>query len=240
MSQMLAKRPTAILDGFMSVSHVVAGIMVVGLALSGIGCDSAGSENERGDAEAPMAPSGLDVSPVDGRAVLSWEAVSGASGYNVYRATEPMSGATGDPLASVSKVRYLDEDVQSGITYYYRVTAIGGGGSESDASEEVAVARPAAPSNLSAESQDNEVGLTWEGAEKADTYKVYRSTSPTEDVSGDPLVSGVEGTRYTDGRAQNGTTYYYRVTGVSAKDAESNPSDKVEVTPFSGPPNRPQ
>ena len=244
MSRLSGKRSSSLRVGFSSFAHLMGGVLVIGLALIGVGCDSVGSEDDGEDeSEAPTAPSGLEASASDGIVELEWGSVERASEYNVYRATEETDEATGEALSSVSETSYTDEDVEGGTTFYYRVTAVGSDGNESEASgeaEATPAVRPAAPSNLSAESGDSQVGLTWEAADEAATYNVYRSTSSTDGVGGDPLATGISETQFTDDGAQNGTTYYYRVTGVSNGDAEGDPSGEVEVTPFSDPPNRPE
>jgi fibronectin type 3 domain-containing protein len=107
--------------------------------------------------------------------------------------------------------------------------AIGGG--DEDVDEEVIAG---APANLTAESGNSEVALTWDAATDATTYSVYRSTDPTAIISGDPVSSDVSETNYTDTSVSNGITYYYKVTAVA--DVEGEPSNGVEVTPFSEPP----
>lgn len=92
---------------------------------------------------------------------------------------------------------------------------------------------PAAPSDLTADAGDGAVELTWDDVDDADSYSVYRATSSTEGVSGSALETGVSQTTYTDDDAENGTTYYYRVTAVA--DEEGDPSDEVEGTPFAPP-----
>jgi len=103
-------------------------------------------------------------------------------------------------------------------------------------------AAPAAPTGLSATSQDAAIGLDWDAVSGADTYRVYRSTSSGVDASGSPLDSGIGSADYVDDTAENGTKYYYVVTAVateSGESAESDPSNEVEKTPFSDPPDRP-
>ncbi len=96
-----------------------------------------------------------------------------------------------------------------------------------------------APSGLTATSGAGEVSLEWETVEGAESYSVYRSTSSGTEVSGSPLEGGVSSAGYTDGEAENGTTYYYRVTAVSGEEG-SEGSGEVEVTPFAEPPERPE
>ena len=101
---------------------------------------------------------------------------------------------------------------------------------------------PAAPSGLEGTSGDGEIGLDWGAVDGADSYAVYRATESGVETSGEPLEDGLSETGYTDTGAENGTTYYYRVTAVKAdgeEEAESDGSNEVEKTPFDSPPDRP-
>lgn len=101
---------------------------------------------------------------------------------------------------------------------------------------------PASPTGLQAASQDEAIALEWDGSGDADTYRVYRSTSAGVDASGSPLETGLGSSEHLDDTAENGTKYYYVVTAVATEggeSAESDPSNEVEKTPFSDPPDRP-
>jgi hypothetical protein len=70
----------------------------------------------------PTATAGGD------RVTLSWAAVPGAAGYNVYRATTP-GGEGATPLASgVTSTGFTDLTATGGVTYYYVITATNPGG----------------------------------------------------------------------------------------------------------------
>jgi chitinase len=78
-----------------------------------------------------------------GAVSLTWNAVSGATGYDVYRAT-----ASGGPFArltasSQAATSYQDSAVVAGATYWYQVTASNGAGT-SAASAAVSAAVPGA------------------------------------------------------------------------------------------------
>ncbi|CAG7644431.1 pectate lyase [Paenibacillus allorhizosphaerae] len=78
---------------------------------------------------APSAPTGGKISAAPSRVSLSWDAVSGASGYIVKRAAA-YDGPYGT-LAVTAGTAYSDTGVTNGTTYYYIVTAsIAGGESE--------------------------------------------------------------------------------------------------------------
>ncbi len=107
----------------------------------------------------------------------------------------------------------------------------GGGGNDEGGGDDTTV--PAAPSDLTADAQNGAVSLSWETADEAESYRVYRATSSTDGVEGSALAEGLTQTSYTDEEVENGTTYYYRVTAVA--DEEGDPSEEVESTPFAPP-----
>jgi fibronectin type 3 domain-containing protein len=120
----------------------------------------------------------------------------------------------------------------------------GGSGNEPDPEPQPGdeLEAPAAPSGLEATSQDGAAELRWDDVDEADSFVLYRDTEAGVDASGSPLETGISGTSFTDETAENGTTYYYVVTAVASgggEAAESDPSEEVEVTPFSDPPDRP-
>ncbi|HWQ15163.1 MAG TPA: alpha-amylase family glycosyl hydrolase [Roseiflexaceae bacterium] len=90
------------------------------------------------DLEPPAAPAGLQVAGEGaGTASLTWGAVSGAAGYNVYRSFLSGGGferVNGAPLAGTS---FEDIGLENARTYYYVVTALDAAGNESDLSNEV-------------------------------------------------------------------------------------------------------
>lgn len=118
----------------------------------------------------------------------------------------------------------------------------GGGSNGSEGGPDGGLEAPAAPSGLEATSQDAAIGLDWDAVSEADSYRVYRGTSSGVDASGSPLETSVSSADYIDETAKNGTKYYYVVTAVAeegGETAESDPSNEVEKTPFSDPPDRP-
>src|SRR4029453_3870617 len=77
---------------------------------------------------APAAPTGLTAAPGNAQVSLSWTASSGATGYNVKRATVsggPYTTVNPTPIAATS---YTDTPLTNGTTYYYVVTAVNASG----------------------------------------------------------------------------------------------------------------
>jgi len=83
---------------------------------------------------------GCGVSQKNGTAdhhhvILTWNASSGATRYNIYRSE--ISGGYYGLIGSTAQLTFRDEVVNSGATYYYVCTAVDSAGRESEHSNEV-------------------------------------------------------------------------------------------------------
>jgi hypothetical protein len=115
---------------------VLIGFLAASLLLGLLGCDSGGTNGDERTA-VPSTPGGLEASSEGGKVSLSWDAVTGAETYNVYRDIESGVDASGSPLAEdVGKTTFIDQTVENGKTYYYAVTSVNAAGTESPESEE--------------------------------------------------------------------------------------------------------
>ncbi len=79
---------------------------------------------------APYAASGLTATGGVGQVVLSWTAGSGASSYNLYRATASgfESSNAAPVITGITGTSYTNSGLNSGISYYYQVVAVNGSG----------------------------------------------------------------------------------------------------------------
>ena len=84
------------------------------------------------------APAVLTATVSGGDVNLAWSAVSGATGYNVYRGTTQTGtlAAKARIATGVAATTYSDTTATPGVTYYYQVTATNATG-ESSGSDEV-------------------------------------------------------------------------------------------------------
>ncbi|HEX7652874.1 MAG TPA: LamG-like jellyroll fold domain-containing protein, partial [Verrucomicrobiae bacterium] len=178
----------------------------------------------------PPVPTGLTANSGSNTLVtLSWNASSGATGYNLKRsATSTGFYAT---IATLSGTTFTNSGLTNGVTYFYKVAAIGAGGPSSDSTAVSAVPSgpPPVPTGLTAVTGANaQVPLTWFPSYGATNYNLKRAT-----VSGGPYtaVFGVAGTNYTDTAVTNGTAYYYVLTAVGTN-GESAASSQVTATPL--------
>ncbi|HLP78726.1 MAG TPA: cellulase family glycosylhydrolase, partial [Candidatus Paceibacterota bacterium] len=78
---------------------------------------------------APYAPSGLTAIGGNGQVTLSWNAASGATSYNLYRATQSGGGSKTAPVVTgITGASYTDVNLNSGTTYYYQVVGVNSSG----------------------------------------------------------------------------------------------------------------
>jgi fibronectin type 3 domain-containing protein len=181
---------------------------------------------------APGIPTNVGISAGDKIVNLTWSAVSGATSYDIYRATTKGGEGTTPYLTGVTTASYSDSGVVDGTTYYYEVSAVNGGGQSAVSSEVSAtpqVPAPGAPTNLAATASDAQVSLTWSAVSGATSYDIYRSTTKGGEGT-TPYLTGVTISSYTNSGLTDGTTYYYEVSAVNAG-GQSPVSSEVSATP---------
>lgn len=185
----------------------------------------------------PAAPVPTNLAATGGNTVvtLTWTASSGATGYNVKRATK--SGGPYTQTAAPTSPGYTDSSVTNGTTYYYVVSALNSAGESANSTEVSATpkgpsAPPAPPSGLVATAGDTVVTLAWTASGGATSYYVKRSTT-----SGGPYtqIAAPTSPTYTDTSLTDGTTYYYVVSAVNSAGESAN-SAQVSAVPSVPPP----
>ena len=152
---------------------------------------------------------------------LTWDAVDGATEYNIYTPSNFDSNVLG-----ITETTYTFENLITGVEYCFQVSAVSLTG-ESDAArvcatpgdEEEPVA-PAAPVVVADTVTETTVVLTWNAVENATSYNVYMDTV---------LVANVTDTTYTVDSLTAETTYNFTVTALN-NTLESAASNVVTVT----------
>ena len=176
----------------------------------------------------PSAPTGLSATAGNQQVSLTWTASSGATSYNVKRATT--SGGLYTTVSSPTGTSQTDTGLTNGTTYYYVVSAVSSAGESANSSQASATPGviPAVPTGLTATAGNQQVSLSWTASSGATSYHLKRSTT-----SGGPYttVASPTGTSQTDTGLTNGTAYYYVVSAVNATGESANSSPQVTATP---------
>ena len=180
------------------------------------------------DPNAPLPPAAPTVTMTysdSGKPKLTWNAVSGATSYRVFRSESRGSGYS--LLGTTTATSYTNTGAAVGKTYYYRVKAVnsvGTSGYSNIVSGKAKTAAPAAPSVTAGNSSTGKPQLTWKAVSGAVKYEVYRSTRQN---SGYSLLGTTTATSYVNTGASTGTTYYYRVKAVNRNGMASGYSNIV-------------
>ena len=156
-------------------------------------------------------------SAASGKPMLTWNAVSGATSYKVYRATS--QNGTYSLLGTVTATSYTNTGAKAGTTYYYRVKACNDAGLSPysnivSGKVKSVTPKPSAPVvKIGNSASSGKPMLTWNAVSGATSYKVYRATSKSGTYS---LLGTVTATSYTNTGAKAGTTYWYKVKAVNS------------------------
>ena len=141
---------------------------------------------------------------------LTWKTVSGATGYEVYRATA--KNGTYQKIKTLSSTSYADTGVTTGETYYYKIRAYvtsQGKNTYGEFSSSVsAKAVPAVTSAAVTSAAYNQLKVTWKKISGATGYEIYRSTAKNGTYQ---KIKTLSSTSYTDKSVTTGKTYYYKI-----------------------------
>jgi beta-glucanase (GH16 family) len=94
---------------------------------------------------APAAPVGVTATGEVGQVALAWNAVSGATSYDIGRSTTEGGPYTNLMISGISATNYIDTGLATATTYYYVVSAVAAGCNESTNSAEVRATTAASP-----------------------------------------------------------------------------------------------
>jgi fibronectin type 3 domain-containing protein len=164
----------------------------------------------------PAAPTGLTATPGNAQVALAWNASTGATRYNVKRATS--SGGPYATIANPPSTSYTDSTAANDTTYYYVVSAVNSGGESGNSSEVSATPRataPAPPTALTASPtpKPRQLNLRWTQSSTpgVTTNNIYRRASGGSYLS-TPTASINATTSYVDSALTRGAMYCYVVT----------------------------
>ncbi len=207
-------------------------VMLAVALLEGCGGSGSSGSGGGGGGTPPPVPTGLTAMSSDVQVLLSWNASTGATSYNVGRSTT--SGGPYTTIATGSDISYTDTTVSNGTTYYYVVSASASGATSANSAQVSAMpsAGPPQPTGLSVLTGNGFVKLFWYQSTGATSYTVSRGIT-----SGGPYtaIATPTGAPYTDNSVTNGTTYYYVVSATDTAGTSAN-SAEISATPTAPPP----
>lgn len=184
---------------------------------------------------APSVPGSLTGKTFKGGEVkLAWLPVTDASGYNLYRQSQtdpaPVKIATiPAPAAAWSETIAIDG------SYRYSISSLGLLNSESSQSDQISVTTdatpPPTPHSLTLTMTGNGIKGEWQAGagEAAAYYRLYRSDSPIDSISGLNPVATVKELSGFD-PSPDKTKRHYAVTSLDSIGNESAPAIAPEVT----------
>ena len=149
-------------------------------------------------------------SATSGKPMLTWNAVSGATSYKVYRATSQKG--TYSLLGTVTTTSYTNTGAKAGTTYWYKVKAVNSAG-ESAYSNTVSGKTTVTTLTMGHSASSGKPQLTWKAVSGAASYRVYRATAKNGAYS---VINTTKALTYTNVGAALGTTYYYKVEALNA------------------------
>lgn len=161
-----------------------------------------------------------------GKIKLSWDAVSGAVKYNIYRAST--KDGTYKLNWNTTSTSYINSSATPGQTFYYKVCAVESDGTEGKMSSVITrtcdCAKPVV--KISGVSSSGKNKLTWDAVKGAVSYKVYRATSENGTYK---CMKTTTSTSYVNSTAVAGTKYYYKVKAIGPKSAADSAYSAVKV-----------
>ena len=155
-----------------------------------------------------------------GKPVLSWAKVSGAKKYEIYRSA---NGGIEKKLGTATKISYTDTKAVVGVTYTYRIKAIGAKSAYSGAfSEPVAIrtvcAQPAL--TIQIDTSTGKPVLSWKSVTGAACYEIRRSESADGPYT--VLEAQQYDLEYFDASAELDRDYWYQVVALAREDVLNN------------------
>ncbi len=175
-------------------------------------------------APAPDAPTGLTASDGTSTAhvALSWDDVSGETGYVVWRHTADVFGSAAAIRTNAADANsYNDADATPGQLYYYWVTATNASGSSAASTSNSGYRKLATVGSVAATGGTHldKVAVTWTDITGETGYGIWRDTDSDPSGGGWAGTAAADATSFDDTTATPGQLYYYWVRATNSTSA---------------------
>ena len=156
----------------------------------------------------------ITINASSGKPVISWEKISGAKKYTVYRATS--ENGKYSKLGTTTKLSYTDSKAAVGTAYYYKIVANASSSKNNSPYSNIAAgvgicAKPVV--KITTVAASGKPQLTWKKVTSAVKYVIYVSTP-----DGFQELATVTGTKFVDEAAQPGERRRYVMEAVPANE----------------------
>ena len=161
---------------------------------------------------------------------ITWNKVSGAKGYYVYRSTSEKG--TYKKVATVKGTSYTNSKLKTGTKYYYKIAAYRKSGSKnitgymtSAVSKKLTLSKPKATTTAGSK----KITIKWSKISGTSGYEIYRATSKTGEYK---LIKTVKSntTSYKNIKLKAKKTYYYKVRAYRTVNGKKVYSSKSAIT----------
>jgi Fibronectin type III domain len=190
----------------------------------------AGAAEGSGVAPAPDRVAAEPRSPDE--IVIAWVPVADAAGYLIERWDAPADAAAGWTQIGTTEAdatTFVDDGLEPGTTYYYRVSAVTEEGEPAPSDVVSATTLPGPPDApvIVAATEGSSVKVEWGDVGVETGYRIERfdATETWEAIA----TVGQDVTLYVDGGLEKGATYGYRVVATNGS-GDSPASNVVTVT----------
>lgn len=181
-------------------------------------CDASGIVKKtcKVTVKALPAPAVKASAPAYNKVKVTWSGVTGAKGYEVFRASKKNGTYTKIQTLTASARSYTDTGRATGTTYYYKVRAYKTSGNTRYAGSysSVVSAKPALAkvTGLKAvKGGSRKIKVTWKKVTGASGYTVYQSKKKSSGYKAVKTVKSVKTLSWTTGKLNKGKTCYFKV-----------------------------
>ncbi len=186
-------------------------------ALKTVGTDTKSSMNSAVTVSRVTPPKSIDFKNSENGIVVSWESVSEAKGYTIYRKTQGENDwkKVGETFSAATT--YNDTSAEGGY-YTYGVTATLESSESLMTTKDGVIYYLGSPKNIVVKNVNEGIKLSWDTVANATKYKIIRKNTLTGEIKTIGETNGIE---YLDKNTVALTSYAYSVVAVDSSGIES-------------------
>ena len=171
----------------------------------------------------PVPDKPYEITNVASGVEIRWEAVKDMEKYGVWRSEDGENGSY-IWLANPTSTRYIDKNVDSGKTYFYKLTTVDAdSGTHSTKSKATGICYVAAPQIVSRVNRSKGIDIGWQTVEGATGYAIFRQNEGEDEWTQVGQVSGSAVHSWIDESTADadGVVYRYAVRAFAGESSAS-------------------